>query len=116
MRMKSKTSTARTDASQAGRPWEARWVWPHSGASCASRAHCPTAQTHLEAHRWPMGLLLGLVLICSVLACAPQFVGPTAAGYVFALEVPASIIYLGETAELLVSVRNAQGQLVEGVP
>jgi hypothetical protein len=32
-----------------------------------------------------VGLLLGLVLICSGLACAPQFVGPTAAGYAFAL-------------------------------
>ena len=61
-------------------------------------------------------LLLGLVLICSGLACAPQFVGPTAAGYVFALEVPTSIIYLRESAELIVSVRNAQGQLVDGVP
>src|SRR5437764_5909847 len=93
--MKSKHSTAKTDASR------------------ASRAHYPTAQTHLEAYRWPVGLLLGLVLICSGLACAPQFVGPTAAGYVFALEVPTSIIYLGESAELIVSVRNAQGQLVD---
>jgi hypothetical protein len=43
-------------------------------------------------------------------------VGPTAAGYVSALDVPTSIIFLGETAELIVSVRNAQGQLVDGIP
>jgi len=129
MRAKSENGTTRADVSQAsqpgaqvdnrcqaGRPWEARQVWPHSGASRASRPHHPTAQARPGAHRWSVGLLLGLVLLCSGLACAPQFVGPTAAGYVFALNVPTSFIFRGDAAELLVSVRNAQEQLVDGVP
>jgi hypothetical protein len=129
MRAKSENGTTRADVSQAsqpgaqvynryqaGGPWEVRWVWPHSGASRASRAHHPMVQARPGAHRWPVALLLGLVLICSGLACAPQFVGPTAAGYVFALNVPTSFIFRGDAAELLVSVRSAQGQLVDGVP
>ncbi len=126
---KSKNSTTRVDVSQASQPgaqvdnrcqagesWEARRIWPHSSAGRASMAHDPTAQARPLVHRWLVGLLLGLVLISSGLACAPQFVGPTAAGYVFALDVPTSIIFLGEAAELIVSVRNAQGQLVDGIP
>jgi len=74
------------------------------------------AQARPRAYRWSAGLLLGLVLLGSGLACAPRFVGPTAAGYVFALNVPTSFIFRGDVAELLVSVRNAQGQLVDGVP
>ena len=129
MRAQSKNGTTRADVSQAsqpgaqvdnrcqaGGPWAARRVWPHFGASRASRAHSPTAQAHLGAPRWPVGLLLSLGLICSGLACAPQFVGPTAAGYVFALNVPTAFIFRGDAAELLVSVRNAQGQPVDGVP
>ncbi len=129
MRVKSKNSTTRADASQASPPgaqvdnrcqagesWEARRVWPHSDASRASRAHDPAAPARSQVHRWFVGLLLGLVLICSGLACAPQFVGPTAAGYIFVLDIPTSIIFLGDAAELIVSVRNAQGQLVDGVP
>ena len=52
----------------------------------------------------------------SGLVCAPPCVGPTAAGYVFTLNVPTASIFRGDAAELLVSVRNAQGQPVDGVP
>jgi hypothetical protein len=61
-------------------------------------------------------LPLVLVVICSSLACAPQFVGPTTRGYFFALDDPFIDIYLGDTAELIVSVRNAQGQPVDNLP
>jgi hypothetical protein len=52
-------------------------------------------------------LFLGLVVVCSSLACAPHFVGPTTSGYFFALTDPTPFIILGEAAELIVSVRNA---------
>jgi len=53
---------------------------------------------------------------CSSLACAPQFVGPTTTGYFFALNDSTPYIILGDTTELIISVRNAQGQLVDSLP
>src|SRR5262249_14637226 len=73
-------------------------------------------EAHPGGHRWYVVLLLGLVLVCSSLACAPQFVGPTTAGYFFTLNVPNSFIFPGSEAELIASVRNAQGQPVDGLP
>ena len=67
-------------------------------------------------HWWHVVLLLGLLVVCSSLACAPQFVGPTTRGYVFALNDPFIDIYLGDAAALIVSVRNAQGQPVDNLP
>jgi hypothetical protein len=71
--------------------------------------------------------LLGLVLASTCAACAPQLVGPTTpSGYFFILEVSTPIIWLGvpssaprgflTTAEVVVRVRNRQGQPVDGVP
>jgi hypothetical protein len=66
--------------------------------------------------RWRVGLLLALALVCNGLACAPQYVGPTRAGYVFSLSAYPSSINLRGAAELIVSVRNAQGLPVEDLP
>lgn len=74
-----------------------------------------------------------LVLVCCILlvsgaACAPPLVGPTAgAGYVFALQIPDPVIWLGpvdasvaerfpQVAEVIVQVQDAQGRPVEDVP
>jgi hypothetical protein len=65
---------------------------------------------------WHVVLLLGLLVVCSSLACAPHFVGPTTSGYVFALNDPTPFIILGGAAELIVSVHNAQGQPVANLP
>jgi hypothetical protein len=74
-----------------------------------------------------MRSLLGLVLASTCAACAPQLVGPTpTSGYLFTLEVFPSVIWLGvpsaapasypTRAEVVVRVRNGQGQPVDGVP
>jgi len=71
--------------------------------------------------------LLCLVLASTCAACAPQVVGPTTtSGYFFTLEVPVSIVFLGvpsaaprgfpTAAEVVIRVRNGQGQSVDGVP
>jgi hypothetical protein len=129
MRTESDSSRMRAGASQAsqpraqvshrrhvGGPWKAQRAWPHSCTNRTPGAHHPTMQAHLGAHRGPVILLLGLVLVCSSLACAPQFVGPTTAGYFFTLNIPALFIYPGDAAALIASVHNAQGQPVDDVP
>jgi hypothetical protein len=74
-----------------------------------------------------MRSLLCLVLASTCAACAPQLVGPTpTSGYLFTLEVFPSVIWLGvpssapagypTRAEVVVRVRNGQGQPVDGVP
>ena len=81
----------------------------------ASKASQPCA--HLGDRRWYVSLLLGLVLVFSEdKPIRSRFVGPTAAGYVFALSVSPSLIFRGDAAELIVSVRNAQGQPVDDLP
>ena len=99
-----------------GRPWKARQAWSHPSASRLPVAHSLTIQTRAGPHRWHVVLLLALVVVCSSLACAPPFVGPTTTGYFFALNVPTTFIFLGDTAELGVSVRNAHGQPVDSLP
>ena len=129
MRAESDSSRMRAGASQAsqpraqvshrrhvGGPWKAQRAWPHSRTNRTPGAHHPTMQAHPGAHRWPVILLLGLVLVCSSLACAPQFVGPTTTGYFFALNDSTPYIILGDTTALIVSVRNAQGQPVDNLP
>src|SRR5262245_52993802 len=122
MHAESESGTTRAEASKApqswaqvanrrpgGRPWEVRRAWPHPGACRIPRAPYPTAQTRLHGHRGYASLLLLLVLVCSHLACAPQFVGPTPAGYFVSLDVPTWSIFRGDEVQLRVSVRNAQG-------
>ena len=129
MRAESDSGTTRAGASKAsqpwaqvsnrrqvGYPWKARQAWPHPSASRIPGAHHLTIQARSGSHRWHVALLLGLVLVCSSLACAPQFVGPTTTGYFLALNVPTSFIFLGDGAELIASVRNAQGQPVDNLP
>jgi Bacterial Ig-like domain (group 1) len=72
-------------------------------------------------------VFLCLALIITGVACAPKLVGPTGtSGYFFSLSVSPTQIWLEPSmlmsterptfAELLVQVRNAQGQPVDGVP
>ena len=61
-------------------------------------------------------LLLGLLVVCNSLACAPHVVGPTPTGYFFALNDSTPYLTLGDTAALIVSVRNAHGQPVDNLP
>jgi hypothetical protein len=91
----------------------------------ASTASQPRAQAstrclgdgpRVSGHWWHVVLLLGLVVVCNSLACAPHFVGPTTTGYFFALNDPTPYLILGDTAALIVSVRNAQGQPVDNLP
>ena len=70
--------------------------------------------------------LLCLVLASTCAACAPQFVGPTpTSGYFFTLEISTPIVWLGvpssargysTRAQVVVRVRNGQGQPVHSVP
>jgi hypothetical protein len=72
--------------------------------------------------------LLGLMLACGGVACAPKLVGPTVpSGYFFSLRVSDPQIwlllegismeeYLPRVSELTVRVQDAQGQPVDGVP
>ena len=92
------------------------------GASTASQSWAQVSTRRLGGgpraggHWWHVVLLLSLVVVCSSLACAPQFIGPTTTGYFFALNDSTSYIILGDTAALVVSVRNAQGQPVDNLP
>ena len=99
-----------------GGPWQARRAWSHPSASRTRGAHHVITWARAGGHWWHVVLLLGLVVVCSSLACAPQFIGPTTAGYFFALNDPTPFIILGNAAELIVSVRNAQGQPVDNLP
>ena len=120
MRAASDSSTMRAGASKASQPWvqgsakcpgsnpwQARRAWPHPSASRTPGAYHLITQPCTGGHRWHVLLFLGLVVVCSSLACAPHFVGPTTSGYFFALTDPTPFIILGEAAELIVSVRNA---------
>ncbi len=104
MHAESDSDTTRVGTSTASQPW----------AQASTRR--PGGGPRAGGHWWHMVLLLGLVVVCSSLACAPQFVGPTTRGYVFALNDPFIDIYLGDAAALIVSVRNAQGQPVDNLP
>ena len=104
MRTESDNDTTRVGTSTASQPW----------VQVSTRR--PGGGLRAGGHWWHVVLLLGLVVVCSSLACAPQFVGPTTRGYVFALNDPFIDIYLGDAAELIVSVRNAQGQPVDNLP
>jgi hypothetical protein len=104
MRTESDSDTTRVGASTASQPW--------TQASTRRPGGGPRA----GGHWWHVVLLLGLVVVCSSLACAPRFVGPTTRGYFFVLNDPTPYITLGDTAELLVSVRNAHGQSVDNLP
>ena len=104
MRTEPDSDTTRVGTSTAFQPW----------AQVSTRR--PGGGLRAGGHWWHVVLLLGLVVVCSSLACAPQFVGPTTRGYVFALNDPFIDIYLGDAAALIVSVRNAQGQPVDNLP
>ena len=105
MHAESDSDTTRVGASTASQPWaQASTRRPGGGGPRAG------------GYRWHVVLLLGLVVVCSSLACAPQFVGPTTTGYFFALNVPTPFIIRGDAAELIVSVRNAHGQPVDNLP
>ena len=104
MHATSDSDTTRVGASTALQPW----------AQVATRR--PGAGPRARGHWWHVVLLLGLVVVCSSLACAPHFVGPTTTGYFFALNDSTPYIILGDTAALIVSVRNAHGQPVDNLP
>jgi hypothetical protein len=67
-----------------------------------------------------------LGLACGGVACAPPRVGPTAgSGYVFSVQVYDTIVWLGpvpdtrrfpKVADVIVTVQDSQGRLVDGVP
>jgi hypothetical protein len=129
MRPESDSGTTRVGASKAsqpraqvsnrcleGSPWKARRAWSHPSARCIPGTHPLTTHTRAGAHRWHVVLLLGLVVVCSSLACAPQFVGPTTTGYFFAMNVTTAFVIRGDAAELIVSVRNEHGQPVDNLP
>src|SRR5262245_4198515 len=71
--------------------------------------------------------LLGLLLACAGLGCAPKLLGPTSpSGYVFTLQAFPTLIWMGpldagkapyypETAEVSVRVQDAQGHPVDDV-
>jgi len=104
MRTEPDSDTTRVGTSTAFQPW--------AQASTSRPGGGPRA----GGYWWHVVLLLGLVVVCSSLACAPKFVGPTTTGYFFALNDPTPYIILGDTTELIVSVRNAQGQPVDNLP
>ena len=104
MRAESDSDTTRVGASTASQPW----------VQVSTR--CLGGGPRAGGYWWYVALLLGLVMVCSNLACAPQFVGPTTRGDFFALDDPIIDIDLGDTAALIVSVRNAQGQPVDNLP
>ena len=104
MRTESDSDTTRVGTSSASQPW----------AQVSTRR--PGGGPRAGGHWWHVVLLLGLVVVCSSLACAPKFVGPTTRGYFFALNDPTPYIILGDTTALIVSVRNAQGQPVDNLP
>ena len=104
MRTEPDSDTTRVGASTASQPW----------AQACTR--CRGGGPRAGGYWWHVVLLLGLVVICSSLACAPQFVGPTTTGYFFALHDSTPYIILGDAAALIVSVRNAQGQPVDNLP
>lgn len=76
--------------------------------------------------------ILGLTLLSGMIACAPKTVGPTSpSGYVFSLQAsPPNILrshsYIFDDdfslsggyryADLIVEVKNQQGQAVDGIP
>ena len=100
----SDSDTTRVGASTASQPW------------VQASARRPGGGPRASGHWWHVVLPLVLVVICSSLACAPQFVGPTTRGHFFALDDPFIDIYVGDTTELIVSVRNAHGQPVDNLP
>jgi hypothetical protein len=104
MHAKSDSDTTRVGASTASQPW--------AQVSTRRLGGGPRA----GGHWWHVVLLLGLVVVCSSLACAPHFIGPTTTGYFFALNDSTPYIILGDSAALIVSVRNAQGQPVDNLP
>ena len=104
MHAKSDSDTTRVGASTASQPW----------AQVSTRRL--GAGPRAGGHWWHVVLLLGLVVVCSSLACAPHFIGPTTTGYFFALNDSTPYIILGDSAALIVSVRNAQGQPVDNLP
>lgn len=71
-------------------------------------------------------LLLGIMLVYTGMGCAPKLNGPTQpSGYFFSVIVSDPRIYLmvnrlfenlPDSAQVVVRVRNAQGQPVNGVP
>ena len=73
-------------------------------------------------------VLMSLILVLAVPACAPKLVGPTAgSGYVFSLQTYPTLIWVGQVessvaaqfpqvAEVIVRVQDAQGRAVDGVP
>ena len=104
MRAASDSDTTSVGASQASQPWAQGSIRRLGGGPRAG------------GHWWHVVLLLGLVVVCSSLACAPHFIGPTTTGYFFALHDSTPYLILGDTAALIVSVRNAQGQPVDNLP
>ena len=81
MHAESDSDTTRVGASTAFQPW----------TQVSTRR--PGGGPRAGGHWWHVVLLLGLVVVCSRLACAPKFVGPTTTGYFFALNdstVPAT--------------------------
>jgi hypothetical protein len=79
-----------------------------------------------------MLVVVCLGLACSIVACAPQRIGPSAgSGYIFSVQVSDTTVWLGpiygigpgpdaarysQTADVIVTVQDAQGRPVDGVP
>lgn len=78
--------------------------------------------------RYGRVVILGLILAWGCIACAPKVAGPTPNnGYFVSLRIPEPIIYprrggasssrqITRKSELIVLVKDAQGQPVDGVP
>ena len=104
MRTESDSDTTRVGGSTASQPW--------AQVSTKRLGGGP----RVRGSWWHVVLLLGLLVVCSSLACAPQFVGPTTTGYFFALNDSTPYMILGDTIALVVSVRTAHGQPVDNLP
>ena len=100
MRTEPDSDTTRVGTSTAFQPW----------AQVSTRR--PGGGLRAGGHWWHVVLLLGLVVVCSSLACAPQFVGPTTRGYVFALNDP----FTGVDYPTMINLLIAAGAKVDVTP
>jgi hypothetical protein len=76
--------------------------------------------------RYVLLLFLSLMLVCVSMGCTPMLSGPTQpSGYFFSVIVSDPQIYLlvnrlfenlPDAAQIIVQIRNAQGQPIDGVP
>src|SRR5262249_52135503 len=104
MHATSDSDTTRVGASTALQPW----------APVSTRR--PEAGPRAGGSWWQVVLLLGWLVVCNSLACAPHFIGPTPTGYFFALNDSTPYMILGDTIAVFVPVPTAPGQPVDNLP